>query len=209
MAELVVKNLENKKIRDIVVPDEIYAYPLKEHLIYETVKQYRATGRSGTASTKNRIEVKGGGKKPWRQKHTGRARVGSIRSPLWRGGGIVFGPKPRDYSYSIPKKMKKNALKSILSAKLNEGKIVVLDEIKIDSHKTKDFVRLLRDTLGIKGKTLLIHDDQERNLTLSSRNYPLVKTIRALEINPYDLLAHEWLLLSEDALKKINEVLER
>ncbi len=209
MAELEVKNLKNKKVKDIVVPDEIFAYPLKEHLIYETVKQFRATGRSGTASTKNRVEVRGGGRKPWRQKHTGRARVGSIRSPLWRGGGIIFGPKPRDFSYSIPKKMKKNALKSILSAKLNDGKIIVLDDIKIDSHKTKDFVKLMRETLGIKGKALLIHDEQEKNLTLSSRNYPLVKIVRALEMNPYDLLAHEWLIFSENALQKINEVLER
>ena len=206
MAEISVKNLNNDKIRDIQIPDEIFAYPLKKHLIYEAIKNYRANARSGTASTKNRVDVRGGGRKPWRQKGTGRARVGSIRSPLWRGGGIVFGPKPRDYSYDLPKKMRKNALKSILSAKFSDGKIVVLDDIKIGSSKTKDFVKLMKGTLGIKGKALLVYDGGDENLELSSRNYPLIKVVRPLEINPYDLLDREWLIFSEKALQRISEV---
>jgi len=206
MAEIAVKNLNNDKVKDIQIPDEIFAYPLKGHLIYEMVKNYRANGRSGTASTKNRVDVRGGGRKPWKQKHTGRARVGSIRSPLWKGGGIVFGPKPRDYSYGVPKKMRRNALRSILSAKFRDGKIIVLDDIRLGSHKTKDFIRLMKETLGIRGKALLIHEEDDRNLALSTRNYPLIRVVRALEINPYDLLDNEWLIFSEKALQRINEV---
>ncbi|MEW5807262.1 MAG: 50S ribosomal protein L4 [Acidobacteriota bacterium] len=209
MAEIAVRNLNNDKLRDIQLPDKVFAYPLREHLIYEAVNHYLASGRSGTASTKNRVEISGGGRKPWRQKHTGRARVGSIRSPLWRGGGTIFGPTPRDYSYHFPGKMRKNALRSILSAKLKEGKIIVIDDITLASRKTKDLARLFEKTLGIKSRALIVYEGDNRHLELASRNNVKLTLIRALAINPYDLLRHEWLVLSEKALQQVNEVLAR
>lgn len=209
MAEIAVKNLNNDKIRELHLPDEVFACPLKEHLIYEAVNHHLACARSGTASTKNRVEISGGGRKPWKQKHTGRARVGSIRSPLWRGGGTVFGPKPRDYSYHFPRKMRQNALKSILTAKFNDGKIVVLDDMKLGSNKTKDLMTLLRKTLGVRNKVLIVYEGENRNLELASRNNPELTLSRALAINPFDLLRHEWLVFSEKALQRVNEVLAK
>ncbi len=209
MPEIEVKNLNNDKLKELKVSDEIFSYPLKEHLIYEAIHHYRASGRSGSASTKNRVEIQGGGRKPWRQKHTGRARVGSIRSPLWRGGGIVFGPKPRDYSYHLPKRMIRNALKSILSAKLQQGRILVLDDLKLDSHKTKELKKTLQEPLGIKGKALIIFEGENRNLELAARNNPKLRCIRTLGLNPYDALNYDWLVITEQALVKLSEVLAR
>lgn len=209
MPEIAVKSMKNDTLKEVTISEEVFSYPLKEHLIYEAVHHYRASGRSGSASTKNRVEVHGGGRKPWRQKGTGRARVGTIRSPLWRGGGITFGPKPRDYGYHMPKKMIRNALKSILSAKYQQGKILVLDDLKLGSHKTKELKEALSEALGIKGKVLIVYEGENKNLELAVRNNRQLKLIRTLTLNPYDALNNEWLVMNEKALMKLNEVLAK
>lgn len=209
MPEIAVKSMKNDTLKEISISEEIFSYPLKEHLIYEAVHHYRASGRSGSACTKNRIEVHGGGRKPWRQKGTGRARVGTIRSPLWRGGGIVFGPKPRDYSYHMPKKMIRNALKSILSAKFQQGRILVLDDLKLKSPKTKELKKVFSEVLGIKGKALIVYEGENANLELAVRNNQQLKLIRALALNPYDALDNEWLVMNETALLRLSEVLAK
>ncbi len=201
--------MKNDTLKEITISEDVFSYPLKEHLIYEAIHHYRASGRSGSASTKNRVEVHGGGRKPWRQKGTGRARVGTVRSPLWRGGGIVFGPKPRDYAYHMPKKMIRNALKSILSAKYQQGKILVLDDLKLGSHKTKELKETLSEALGIKGKVLIVYEGENKNLELAVRNNRQLKLIRTLTLNPYDALNNEWLVMNEKALMKLNEVLAK
>lgn len=209
MPEITVKSMNNDTLKEIAISDEVFSYPLKKHLIYEAIHHYRASGRSGTASTKNRVDVHGGGRKPWRQKGTGRARVGSIRSPLWRGGGVVFGPKPRDYSYHLPKKMIRNALKSVLSDKYQQGRILVLDDLKLESHKTKELKKTFQESLGIRGKALIVYEGKNKNLELAVRNNPLLKLIRTLALNPYDALNNEWLVMTEKALMKLNEVLAK
>jgi large subunit ribosomal protein L4 len=209
MPEIAVKSMKNDTLKEISISEEVFSYPLKEHLIYEAVLHYRASGRSGSANTKNRVEVHGGGRKPWRQKGTGRARVGTIRSPLWRGGGIVFGPKPRDYGYHMPKKMIRNALKSILSAKYQEERILVLDDLELESHKTKELKKVLSEVLGIKGKALIVYEGENKNLELAVRNNRRLKLIRALALNPYDALDNEWLVMNERALLRLNEVLAK
>lgn len=209
MPEITVKSMKNDALKEITLSEKVFSYPLKEHLIYEAVHHYRATGRSGSASTKNRVDVHGGGRKPWRQKGTGRARVGSIRSPIWRGGGVVFGPKPRDYSYHLPKKMVRNALKSILTAKYQEGKILVVDDLKLKSHKTKELKKSLSDGLGIEGKALIVYEGENRNLELAVRNNAHLKLVKTLALNPYDALNNEWLVMNEKALMKLDEVLAK
>lgn len=201
--------MKNDALKEITISEEVFSYPLKEHLIYEAVHHYRATGRSGSASTKNRVDVHGGGRKPWRQKGTGRARVGSTRSPIWRGGGVVFGPKPRDYSYHLPKKMVRNALKSILTAKYQEGKILVVDDLNLKSHKTKELKKSLSDSLGIEGKAVIVYEGENRNLELAVRNNAHLKLVKTLALNPYDALNNEWLVMNEKALMKLDEVLAK
>lgn len=164
-----------KKVKEFKAPDDIYAVPVKEHLLYESVINFRANQRQGTAATKTRGEVRGGGRKPWRQKGTGRARAGSIRSPLWKGGGTSFGPQPRDYSYSMPKKAKKSAMKSALSMKLAEEHLLVVDGLKLKEPKTKEAIAIIQN---LKLDSALFVDDREnKNLFLSTRNIPKVKTV--------------------------------
>src|SRR5215470_6512052 len=141
MAKLAVVNLEGKEVKDLVLPDEVFAGPVREHLIQEAVIAYRAAGRSGTHATKNRSDVSGGGKKPWRQKKTGRSRHGSIRSPIWKGGGTVFGPQPRDYAWDFPRRKRHGALRSALSAKVKDGRVVVVERLALEAPKTKELVR--------------------------------------------------------------------
>jgi large subunit ribosomal protein L4 len=206
MASLEVKNLEGATVKQLELSDEVFATPPNQSLLWESVKAYLASQRRGTHKTKSRGEVSGGGKKPWRQKGTGRARVGSTRSSLWRHGSIAHGPVPRDYSYEIPKKMLRGALRSALAAKYQEHKLAVVDEFAIAEAKTKGFVGTLR-RLGV-GKTVLVVDDQvNRNLELSSRNIVGCDLMRHHEVHPYDVLSHDGLLISERALTRLAEAL--
>ena len=207
MLKVKVKNLQCNDVSEMELPEEVFDYPLKEHLIYEAVKNYRANQRRGTASTKTRGKIAGSGRKLWRQKGTGRARIGSIRSPLWRGGGITFGPHPRDYSYKMPKKAKRNALKSVLSDKMRHDRIVVVDDITLESVKTKDALSVLKN---FQFEQLLIVDKKENaQLILSTRNVPYIKTIDYREINVYDSLKYDFIMFSVDAVKQLVEVLKK
>ncbi len=206
MATLEVKNLEGATVKQLELSDEVFATPPNQSLLWESVKAYLASQRRGTHKTKSRGEVSGGGKKPWRQKGTGRARVGSTRSSLWRHGSIAHGPVPRDYSYEIPKKMLRGALRSALAAKYQEHKLTVVEELVIAEAKTKGFAGALK-RLGV-GKTVLVIDDQlNRNLELSSRNIQGCDLMRRHEIHPYDVLSHDGLLISEGALARLAEAL--
>ncbi len=206
MLKLNVKNLNNEEVSKVEVPEEVFDYPLREHLVYEAVKNFRANQRSGNASTKTRGKITGSGKKLWKQKGTGRARVGSIKSPLWRSGGITFGPQPRDYSYNMPKKAKRNALKSVLSEKVRNDKLFVIDKIDVNSNKTKETLNQLQK---FEFEKMLIVDNRDNSkLMLSTRNLKNVKSIDFTEINVYDTLKYTHIMLSVDALNGILEVLK-
>lgn len=206
MPTVQVIDTSGKKIKEVKAPDEIFAVPLKEHLLYEAVINYRANQRQGTASTKTRAEVRGGGRKPWRQKGTGRARAGSIRSPIWKGGGTTFGPRPRDYSYSLPKKAKKGALKSALSMKLEEKKLLIVDALELKEPQTKQAAALIK---GLKVDSVLIVDKHDnKNLFLSTRNIPKTKVVDANQVNVYDVLNHNWLVLTKRAFDTLTEKLK-
>jgi large subunit ribosomal protein L4 len=206
MAKVQILDQAGKKTKEIDVPEDVLSYPVKEHLIYEAVVNYRANQRRGTASTKTRAEVRGGGRKPWRQKGTGRARAGSTRSPLWRSGGITFGPKPRDYSYKMPRKAKRNALKSALAMKFAEKQIMVLDSLKFKEPKTKEGVNFLKK---LKIESALVIDNQEnRNLFLSLRNIPKVKAVDFNQVNIYDVLNHKSLVFTQKAFESLMERLK-
>jgi large subunit ribosomal protein L4 len=207
MAEIAVKNWRNQVLRTIALDAEVFDYPLKPHLIYEAVCAYRAGGRAGTHKTKNRVDVSGGTKKLWRQKGTGRARVGDNRSPLWRHGGTVHGPVPRDYSWGLPRRMRRNALRSALAEKHREGRLICLETLALGSHKTKDLARSLRADLGIDAKTLLLPLESESNLALAARNIRGLSVVRALGVSIVDLLDHDTVVISEDALGRLSEVL--
>jgi len=209
MPEIAVRNWKNESVRSLDLDPAVFDYPLKQHLIYEAVLAYRDAGRAGTHKAKNRVEVSGGTRKLWKQKHTGRARVGDNRSPLWRHGGTVHGPQPRDYSWSFPKRMRRNALRSALAQKLRDGKLICVEAFELDSVKTKELEKAVTSGLGITGKTLLVPADAERNLELAARNNPRMKAVRALGVSIVDLLDHDVLLISEEALRKLNEVLAR
>lgn len=206
MPTVQVIDTSGKKIKEVKAPDEIFAVPLKEHLLYEAVINYRANQRQGTASTKTRGEVRGGGRKPWRQKGTGRARAGSTRSPIWKGGGTTFGPKPRDYSYSLPKKAKKIALKSVLSMKLAEKQLLIVDALKLKEPKTKEFMALIKN---LKLDSALIVDQHDnKNLFLAARNIPKTKVIDVSQVTVYDVLNHNWLVLTKKAFDSLTERLK-
>ena len=199
-----VYNTSNEKVSNIVLHPEVFGTRVNEHLIYEAVKQYRAGGRRGTHMTKNRALVSGSGKKPWRQKGTGRARIGSIRNPLWRHGGTVFGPTPRDYSYDMPKKARAAALRSALSKRARDGGIKVVDHFDIAEPKTKELKTILV-RLGLDGKTLLVDSKPTDNLILSGRNIPGLKVVDASQVNVYDVLDCQTVLVSQEALTKLEE----
>jgi large subunit ribosomal protein L4 len=196
----------NKKVGTLELADAVFGAPVNEALLYEAVRHHQAGKRRGTASTKTRHEVAGSGKKLWKQKGTGRARMGSIRSPLWRHGGTVWGPQPRDYSYHLPKKMQLGALRSALSAKLRDGELRVVNEFSIAEPKTKQMRAALA---GIEAaKTILLVDNAEnRNLQLSSRNLEGVKLVSSREVSVYDLLKYAQVILSEAAARKLSEAL--
>jgi large subunit ribosomal protein L4 len=208
MAEIEVKNLANEVVGKLELSDAVFKAELNPPLIWEAVKHYNDSLRAGTASTKVRGEVRGSGKKLWRQKGTGRARIGSIRSPLWRHGGTVHGPKPRSYSYSFPRRKLKMAMRSALSAKLGENSLAVVEAFPLESHKTKDFQRILAG-LGFAGKVLVVDSSGDRNLMLSSRNLPKVKLVPSAGINIFDVVNSNTLLFSKDSILRVQEVLNR
>jgi large subunit ribosomal protein L4 len=206
MPKVDVVNLENQVVGQVELADEVFAAPVNEALLYEAVRHFQACRRAGTHKVKERGSVSGSGKKLWRQKGTGRARVGSIRSPLWRHGGTVHGPVPRDYSYRLPRKMLLGALRSALSAKLRDGEITVVEGFELGSHKTKEFRQAL-DRLGARKSVLLVENAQNPNLERGSRNLPKVTLLPSREVHPYHLLEHERVILSKTTAEKLSEAL--
>src|SRR5919202_798354 len=207
MPTVKVRNLKNEEVGDVELAEAVFGVELNESLIHAAVKSFLATGRQGTVGTKTRGDVSGSGKKLWRQKGTGRARIASLRSPLWKGGGNVHGPQARDWSYNLPKKMKRGALRSALSERLREGNLVVVDELVFSAPKTKDFVGALK-ALGFDGKTLIVDSTDNDNLILSARNVKGAKVVGAGGLNVYDVLYHEKVLISRSAVDQITRTLD-
>jgi large subunit ribosomal protein L4 len=205
MAVADVFDIEKKKVSQVDLNDAVFGAEVNDAIIYDVVKMQLASRRSGTASTKTRSDVRGGGKKPWRQKGTGRARAGTTRSPIWRGGGIVFGPHPRDYSYSIPKKIRKKAVISALSMKFKDNKMLILKDFPMEKISTRVFKNVV-DLFSLK-KALFVLDENNEVLLKSSRNMKNVKMIRSEGINVYDILNHDHLILLEPSVKKIEGAL--
>jgi len=206
MPKVAVYNMEGVQIGDIELNDAIFGVQVNEALMHQAVLSHLANRRQGTAAAKSRGMVRGGGRKPWRQKGTGRARVGSIRSPLWVGGGVVFGPQPRDYSISMPKKARRMALKSALSAKVRDGELIVLDQLKIDEPKTKLMVKVLK-ALNADSKPLVVIGDWDVNIELATRNIPRAMLLKSTGLNVYDVLNHDRVIFTKDALTRLEEVL--
>ena len=204
MANVAVYNIEGKKVDTLELNDAVFGVEINNHLVHMAVVSQLANKRQGTQSAKTRAEVSGGGRKPWRQKGTGHARQGSIRSPQWKGGGVVFAPKPRDYSFKMNRKEKALAIKSVLTSKVKEEKIVVLDELSFDEIKTKKMKAML-DSFKLE-KALVVLDKREENVILSARNLPKVRTVLTNSINVYDILKYDTLVLTKDAVAKIEEV---
>ncbi len=205
MLKLSLYNRDGEQVDEIEVQASLFGVPLNKGALYQTAVSQAARRRQGTASTKDRSEVRGGGDKPWPQKGTGRARHGSIRSPIWVGGGVTFGPRPRDYKKAVPKKMRRAALKSALSDKYNEGKLVVVDDFAIDAPKTKQMVAML-EHLKVGGGVLVVNAQPDINVIKAARNLPRVKTILARQLNVLDILNHNYLVMSRDALQQVEEV---
>jgi large subunit ribosomal protein L4 len=204
MANVTVYNIEGKKVSTLELNDAVFGVEINNHLVHMAVVQQLANKRQGTQSAKTRAEVSGGGRKPWRQKGTGHARQGSTRSPQWKGGGVVFAPKPRDYSFKMNKKEKALAIKSALTSRVNENKIVVLDQLSFDEIKTKKMKSVL-DNFKVE-KALIILDKKDENVLLSARNLPKVRTVVSNSINVYDILKYDTLVLTKDAVAQIEEV---
>ncbi|MCL2719417.1 MAG: 50S ribosomal protein L4 [Lachnospiraceae bacterium] len=204
MAKVSVYNMEGKEVGSIELNDEVFGVKINKHLVHMAVVQQLANKRQGTQKAKTRSEVRGGGRKPWRQKGTGHARQGSIRSPQWRGGGVVFAPTPRDYSFKMNKKEKRLALKSALTSRAEGGKIIVLDELKLEEVKTKKF-QLVLDNLKVT-KALIVIAENDENIIKSARNIPKIKTAQPNTINVYDIMKGDTLILTKEAVAKIEEV---
>ena len=201
MATVAVYNTEGKEVDKLELNDAVFGVEINEHLVHMAVVAQLANKRQGTQSAKTRAEVRGGGRKPWRQKGTGHARQGSTRSPQWTGGGVVFAPKPRDYSMKLNKKEKANAMKSVLTSKVNEEKFIVLDEFKLDEIKTKKFVEVMNN-LEV-AKALVVTKDNDQNIVLSAKNVPDVKTALTNTINVYDILKYDTVVITKDAVAAI------
>ena len=205
MANVAVYDITNNKVGDIELNDNIFGVEMNAGLVHQAVVMQLAAQRLGTHATKTRSMVRGGGRKPWRQKGTGRARSGSTRSPLWVGGGTVFGPHPRKYAFSMPRKQRRLAIKCALSDKVKSGDFIVLDQIGFDAPKTKQVVKLLND-FSVDKKTLFITADEAENVEKSARNIPGVKAITAMGLNVFDILNHDKLFITKDAITRIEEV---
>jgi large subunit ribosomal protein L4 len=205
MANVSVYNMEGKEVGKIELNDAVFGVEVNEHLVHLAVVQQLANNRQGTQKAKTRSEVSGGGRKPWRQKGTGHARQGSTRAPQWTGGGVVFAPVPRDYSFKMNKKEKRAALKSALSDKVANGKLVVVDALTFDAPKTKEFAKVMTN-LNVNDKALVVLNDNDANVVLSAKNIPTVKTGLTNTINVYDIVNAKTLVLTQDAVKTIEEV---
>ena len=207
MPTVKVRNLKNEEVGDLDLSEAVFGAPFNEALIHAAVRNFMANGRQGTSATKTRGDVSGAGRKLWKQKGTGRARIASLRSPLWKGGGNVHGPQPRDWSYNLPRKMRRGALRSALSERMREGSVLVVEGWSLDKPKTKEFVASL-GKLGLEGKKTLIVDSLENeNLIRSSRNVQRAKVVNSFGLNIYDLLYHESLVLSRAAASELEELL--
>jgi large subunit ribosomal protein L4 len=202
--ELDVIDHQGTPVEKVAVADKTFGAEVKPHLFYQVIRMQLANRRRGTASTKTRGEVSGGGRKPWRQKGTGRARQGSTRSPLWRGGGVAFGPRLRDYTYKLPKKVRRAALCSALSMKTQEGLLKVIDRLDIPAPKTRQMVSFLKN-LGVTRAVVILLADDNPNVQLAARNLPAVKVLRIEGVNIYDLLAYDYLICTREALMKLQE----
>ncbi len=212
MPTVKVRNLKNKEVGDVVLSDAVFGVELNESLIHSAVMNFQANGRQGTSATKTRGNVSGSGRKLWKQKGTGRARIASLRSPLWKGGGNVHGPQPRDWSYQMPKKMRRGALRSALSERLREGNLIVIDGFEFDNPKTSEFLGAM-GTLGLadkktRTKTLIVDSLDNANLILSSRNVQKTKVTNSFGLNIYDIIYHEKLLISKAAVEELNALLD-
>ena len=204
MAEVSVLNMEGSEVGKMKLNDAIFGVEINEHLVHQAVVAQLANNRQGTQKAKTRSEVRGGGRKPWRQKGTGHARQGSIRAPQWTGGGVVFAPTPRDYSKKMNKKEKRIALKSVLTSRVEEGKFIVLDELKFDAPKTKEFAEVMKNLEA--DKALVVINDNDTNVVKSAANIPTVKTASTQTINVYDILKYDTVIVTQDAVKTIEEV---
>ncbi len=204
MANVAVYNMEGKEVGSLELNDAVFGAKINEHLVHMAVVQQLANNRQGTQKAKTRSEVSGGGRKPWRQKGTGHARQGSIRAPQWTGGGVVFAPVPRDYSFKLNKKEKRAALKSALTSKVNNNKFIVLDELKLDEIKTKKFQEVLNN-LKVE-KALVVLNDNDQNVVMSAKNIPAVKTALTNTINVYDILKYDTVVATKAAVATIEEV---
>ena len=205
MPKVDVYDVEGKKVKTLELKEEVFGIAPNEAVVHSVLVNYLANQRQGTQSTKTRAEVSGGGRKPWRQKGTGRARQGSIRAPHWVGGGIALGPKPRSYNYTVNKKEKRLAIKSLLSSKVLENELTVVDHLELKEIKTKEMAKILNN-LKLEGKTVILLPEGNENVQKSARNIEGVKTLRVDTINVYDLLKHKNLVVTEDTVKKLEEV---
>jgi large subunit ribosomal protein L4 len=206
MPTVKVRNTKNEEVGEVELSDVVFGAPFNEALIHAAVRNYMANARQGTSATKTRGDVSGAGRKLWKQKGTGRARIASLRSPLWKGGGNVHGPQPRDWSYNMPKKMRQGALRSALSERVREGNVFVVEGWGLDKPKTKEFAQSL-STLGLGGKTLIVDSLDNENLLLSARNLHHAKVVNSFGLNIYDLLYHDQLVLSRDAANELEQLL--
>jgi large subunit ribosomal protein L4 len=206
MPTVKVRNLKNEEVGEVELSDAVFGAPLNEALIHAAVRNFMANARQGTSATKTRGDVSGSGRKLWKQKGTGRARIASLRSPLWKGGGNVHGPQPRDWSYNMPRKMRQGALRSALSERVREGRVTLVDGWSMDKPKTKDFVASLKQ-LGHEGKTLIVDSLDNENLKLSTRNVQSAKVVNSFGLNIYDLLYHEKLIISKSAVEELEQLL--
>ncbi|MBS4175710.1 50S ribosomal protein L4 [Bacillus sp. FJAT-49736] len=206
MPKVALYNQTGSQVGEIELNDSVFGIEPNQHVLFDAIVMQRASLRQGTHKVKNRSEVSGGGKKPWRQKGTGRARQGSIRSPQWRGGGTVFGPVPRSYSYKLPKKVRRLAIKSALSSKVLEANILVLESLSFDAPKTKEFAAVLKN-LSVAKKALVVTDGTDANVALSARNIPGITVVDANGINVLDVVSHDQLIMTKAAVEKVEEVL--
>lgn len=205
MPKLDILNVSGQKVDEIELNENVFGAEINEHVLYEAVKNFLANQRQGTQSAKTRSEVRGGGRKPWKQKGTGRARAGSTRSPNWVGGGVVFAPKPRDYSYKIPKKMKRVAMKSALSSKVALKELIILDELMLEAPKTKEMISILKNVKA-GGKPIIITDELNFNVIKSAANIPGAQTTHVGRMNVYEILNSDTCIITKEAVMKIEEV---
>lgn len=206
MPKVAVYNMSGAQVGEIELADSVFGIEPNQHVLHEAVVMLRASLRQGTHKTKGRSEVSGGGRKPWRQKGTGRARQGSIRAPQWKGGGVVFGPTPRSYGFKLPKKVRRLAIKSALSSKVQANEIIVLDQLSMAQPKTKEFAAIL-DNLKVDRKALVVGGSHDDNVALSARNIPGVKFVPAEGINVLDVINYDKLIITKEAVQKVEEVL--